>query len=136
MIFLGSRPMRNKFSFVTGIVLIILGVLIIIADIFNGYACLCPAQIIGQPNTCVCEPPFGYYFVLIFGIVLEIMGLVLLVMGLLSQRQLPKLASTGSQKSQTIQLTSLQRVPHALRIGVQLMISAELQCLSKCDRAC
>ena len=99
--------MRSKFSFFTGVVLTILGVLMVIADIFNGYMCSCPAQIVGKPNTCFCQPPFGYYFLLIFGIVLAVIGAAFLVIGLLPRRQPPKLESISNSNATMMVLTSL-----------------------------
>lgn len=90
--------MRSKTSFVTGIVLIILGVVMILADYLGSYQCMCPGQITGQPNTCYCPPSAGYLGVLIFGIALAILGLIFVIIGILPQRyQSQKLESIQSE---------------------------------------
>jgi len=77
--------MKNKRDFAIGIALVVFGIAIILADYINGYACPCPGQIVGQPNTCYCQPSLQYYYPIIFGVAISILGLIVLIRAIFIQ---------------------------------------------------
>ncbi|MDG6995042.1 MAG: hypothetical protein JRN52_03885 [Nitrososphaerota archaeon] len=74
-----GKRLRSKIGITSGIILIAVGLVVAVSNLFNTYWCSCAAQISGQPVSCPCYPDITFYFPLMFGSVIIALGLFIVV---------------------------------------------------------